>query len=108
MTESSRTSLFAYAGLLISAVTFALVAFSPKQKDCPAPTLSVEQVPNASYVFTDPVVAARRAQSALDTAQLHKKSCKTDPKGYDCIHSAPMPRTNAEWGIPRGGQTISG
>ena len=90
MTESSKTLWFARAGLFISAVTFALVAFGPKQTACPAATLSMEQVP-ATYVFTDSNVAARRAQSARDTEKLHNESCKKDPKGYDCRHSAPKP-----------------
>jgi hypothetical protein len=93
--------LFARASLVTSIVTIIiLLASSPKQKDCPAPTLS-EQTPGTTYVFTDPAVATRRAQSALDTEKLHKRSCKSDPKGYDCRHSAPMPK-------PTGGQTISG
>lgn len=50
------------------------------------------------------------AQSALDTEQSLKKSCAKYPKGYDCLHLKPklMPKTNAEWGIPPGGQTIRG
>ena len=109
MTESSKTLWFARAGLFISAVTFALVAFSPKQTACPAATLSMEQTP-ATYVFTDPAVAARRAQSARDTEQSLKKSCAKYPKGYDCLHLKPrlMPKTNTEWGIPQSGQTIRG
>ena len=99
MTESSKTLWFARAGLFISAVTFALVAFGPKQTDCPATPLSMEQTPGTPYVFTDPAVAARRVQSALDTEKLHNESCKKDPKGYDCRHSAPK---------PTGGQLISG
>ena len=37
--------------------------------------------------FTDPAIAARRARSAQDTRELHVRSCKEDPRGYDCLHS---------------------
>jgi len=70
MSYESRTPLFSRAALILSVITVMLLIFGfgpkqPKQKDCPAPTLSMEQS-NEQYVFTDPNVATRRAaQHAL-------------------------------------------
>ncbi len=42
------------------------------------------------YQFTDPAVVKRAQARRQDTRELHIRSCKEDPRGYDCIESGKM------------------
>jgi len=95
---------------LLPVALAAFLAFTGRNT-APKTTLSDNEIigrDTTGYVFTDPNVVARRAQSARDTEKFHKKSCESDPKGHDCRISTEMLRNNARWGIPPGGQIISG
>jgi hypothetical protein len=95
----------------MSVITIMILAFGPKQKDCSATTASVDQVP-ANYVFTDPNVAARRAEQRALTERMCAKGYPGPGGKADCAVAkklrATMLKTNAEWGISPGGQVISG
>jgi len=49
----------------------------------------VEQVVTKT-TFVDPNVARRAEARQRDTRELHARSCKEDPRGYDCLHSGPQ------------------
>ncbi len=104
--QDPRTVLLAYAALILSIITFALVAFGPKQKDCPATTTP------PAYVLTDSNVVARRAEQHALTERMCAKGYPGPGGKADCAVAkklrATMLKTNAEWGISPGGQVISG
>lgn len=112
MTYESRTPFFVYASLILNIITIILV-FGPKQAPCLAPMpLSIEQVPGSGYVFSTPNVAARRATQQSLTDRMCAKGYPGPGGKADCDAAkklrATMPKTNTGWGIPPGGQVISG